>query len=268
MEVFLLFHLKMRKQEKKNRHPSLLGRGDKTNLYMVKLKIGIIEDEMVIANTIAVILRHLDYETTSVADSYNTAVKMMEEEKPDLVLVDIILKGKKDGIDVANYIRDKYSTPIIFLTANSDMTTVQRAKAAKPNAYLLKPFSKADLYAAIEIAMSNHLATDNMDKDTLLVKDGYGFVKVFLKEIQFITSHQNYVTLTLTTKKRIMIRSTLTEIELKLDNQQFLKINRGNIVNKNCVTKIETNKVFIGSQEFTVIKAQRNLLISLLQKEE
>ena len=233
---------------------------------MGKLKIGIVEDELVIGETISLTLRKLDYETTSIADNYNSALIMIETEKPDLLLIDIMLKGKKDGIDVAHYVRENYVLPIIFLTANSDIATIERAKQVKPNAYLVKPFSKADLFAAIEISLANHVSMSNSTADSILVKDGYNYVKIFLKEIAFLTSHQNYVTVTLNTNKRIMIRSTISEMEARLPGTHFLKINRGNIINKNYVTKIETNKIFIGVHQFSISKPARDVLVKMMEK--
>ena len=221
---------------------------------------------MVIADTIALTLRKIGYGVSFVAGNYNSAIKMVEEEKPDLMLLDINLGGKKDGIDLALYIREKYPMPIIFLTANSDIKTVQRAKEAKPNAYLVKPFSQSDLYAAIEIAVSNHAAFENPGIESILVKDGYNFVKIFFKEIMYLSSDNNYVTLHLNTCKKLMVRSTLSEMEDRLMHNQFIKINRGHIVNVNYVTRVETEKVFIETTEFSVLKPQREALVSLMEK--
>ncbi len=231
---------------------------------MPKLKIGIVEDEMVIADTIALNLRKLDYEVAFIAGSYDDAIKMMATEKPDLLLLDIILKGKKDGIDLGLFVREKYPIPVIFLTANSDIKTVERAKPVKPNAYLVKPFSQSDLYAAIEIAIHNHKATESPAIESILVKDGYNFVKVFLKEIMYISSEHNYVTLHLNTHKFIMVRSSIAEMEARLDARLFIKINRSNLLNVQYVTKVETDKVFVNETEFSVAKPQRDALLKLM----
>jgi DNA-binding LytR/AlgR family response regulator len=231
-----------------------------------KIKIGVIEDEMVIADTIALELRRLKYDVAFIAGNYNSALAKLEACKPDLVLVDIMLSSKKDGIDLAHIIREKYPIPIIFLTANSDIKTVERAKEVKPNAYLVKPFSQSDLYAAIEIAMSNHKALENPKAESILVKDGYNYEKVFLNTIMFASSDHNYVTLHLNTGKRVMVRCTIQEMENKLNPHLFLRINRGNIINASFVDTIETEKVFVGETEFKVQKTQRDVLVSLIEK--
>ena len=232
---------------------------------MNQLRIGIVEDEMIIADVLSLTLRKLGYEIAFAASNYSGAVKLINAEKPDLVLLDINLGTQKDGIDIAKYVREQYSMPIIFLTANSDAATIQRAKEVKPNAYLVKPFSKDHLFAAIEIAVVNHALSATFE-ESILVKDGYSYVKVFVKEIKYLSSDQNYVTLNLLSNERIMVRSTLTEILEKLDARQFVKINRGSVVNISYVTKIETESVFVDQKAFAINKTQRDTLIQLIEK--
>jgi len=123
---------------------------------MKKIKVGIVEDEMIIAETISLALTKLGYLPTKPAFSYESAISMLESEKPDIVLLDINLNDELDGIDLAHYININYSLPIIFLTANSDRNTIERSKQTRPNAFLVKPFSNEDLFSAIEIALFNH----------------------------------------------------------------------------------------------------------------
>lgn len=235
---------------------------------MQKPKIGVVEDEMVIADTICLNLRKLGYQTTTPSPNYQRAIKMMEEEKPDLMLVDINLGGEKDGIDLAKYIREHYPIPIVFLTANSDAATLERAKVIKPDAYIVKPYKKTDLYAAIEIAMSNRLSQlqKNNLVDYMMVKDGYDYIKVFLSEILFILSDQNYAVLHLKNTKKLMVRSTLGEMIQKLPANAFCKINRSSIVNIHCISKIQTDKIIIGEFEFNVNKMNREEILLLLDQ--
>ncbi len=95
---------------------------------MSALKIGVVEDELVIARTILGTLEELGYSYCGPAISYTEAIEMLESNKPDLLLLDIQLSGKKDGIDVAEKVNELYPMPFIFLTANSDAETIDRAK--------------------------------------------------------------------------------------------------------------------------------------------
>lgn len=234
---------------------------------MNNVTVGVVENEMVIADTICLILRKLGYEVLSPAPNYNKALQMIEQGKPDLLLLDINLGGPKDGIDVAQFVRANYSMPIIFLTANSDMSTVQRAKQVKPNAYLVKPFTKEDLYSAIEIAIANFSdAGKNEKSEFILVKDGYDFIKVCVSEILFINSDHNYVTIHLKDTKKIMMRSTMQEMQDRLPESSFVRINRGLIVNVKYLTKVESEKVFMDTMEFPVTKAAHESVVNLLRK--
>lgn len=123
---------------------------------MKKMKVGIVEDEMIIAETICLALKKLGYLPTEPAYSYESAISMLEKEQPNIVLIDINLNDELDGVDLAHYINSNYSLPIIFLTANSDRNTIERSKQARPNAFLVKPFCNEDLFSAIEIAHFNH----------------------------------------------------------------------------------------------------------------
>jgi DNA-binding NarL/FixJ family response regulator len=134
---------------------------------MKKIKVGIVEDEMIIAETISLSLKKLGYLPSVPALSYESAIRMLEEDRPDIVLLDINLNDEFDGVDLAHYINANFSMPIIFLTANSDRNTIERSKQTRPNAFLVKPFSNEDLYTAIEISLFNH---ENRKDQVQLVK--------------------------------------------------------------------------------------------------
>lgn len=234
---------------------------------MYQIKIGVVEDEMVIADTICLTLKKLGYHTTPTSPNYNQAIKMVEEENPDLLLIDVNLGGGKDGIDLAHYIREKYTTPLIFLTANSDAATIERAKKVKPNAYLVKPFNKNDLYAAIEIAISNFSNSPSYPThESIMVKDGYDYIKVFLFEILFVESDSNYAIISLKNGKKIMVRSTLNEMMDRLPKEKFFKVNRGSIINRMHITTIKTDKILIGEVEFSISKTNREQLMEEFNK--
>ncbi|MGB0806868.1 MAG: response regulator, partial [Salibacteraceae bacterium] len=94
-----------------------------------KMKILVVEDEMVIAMNLTLILENLGYEVVGPASNFEEAIEELEVEVPDLAILDVNLEGVKSGIDVANHINDHYSIPFIYLTSNSDSVTVNSAKA-------------------------------------------------------------------------------------------------------------------------------------------
>ena len=150
------------------------------------LRILIVEDEAVIAQHLRKLLEIIGYEVVGRATGYTRALELLVAEKPDLVLLDIVLNGSKDGVDVAHLIRASYpDIPYIFLTSHADPKTVERATAAKPYGYLVKPFEREDVFTAIEVAMANvrqakqEVASANAASAAIFVKDKDVFCKVF-----------------------------------------------------------------------------------------
>jgi len=123
---------------------------------MAKSKILVVEDELIIAMEIEDRLHTLGYEVVDVVSSGHDAIQVAAEIQPDLVLMDIMLKGKMDGIQAANQIQASFHIPIVYLTAYADENTLQRAKMSSPFGYLLKPFEKKELQIAIEMALYKH----------------------------------------------------------------------------------------------------------------
>ena len=120
---------------------------------MEKVRILVVEDETVVAMDIANTLRKLGYEVTDTVPSGEQALASVKENRPDLIFMDIGLKGEMDGIETAAQIRSLYSIPVIFLTAFVDEKTLDRAKGTVPAGYITKPFEENDLRIAIEVGL-------------------------------------------------------------------------------------------------------------------
>ncbi len=119
-------------------------------------KILIVEDEMIISMEIKQKLHGMGYVVVGQAITGESAIQKAGETKPDLILMDIRLKGDMDGIVAAKRIMDLYDLPIIFLTAHSDKATLERAIAVSPSGYLLKPFKERELMTNIEMSLHKH----------------------------------------------------------------------------------------------------------------
>ncbi len=123
---------------------------------MKKAKILIVEDETVIAMELQASLEDMGYSVTSLATSGTQAIGKAERDKPNLVLMDIMLKDDMTGIEAARHIFTQFDIPIIYLTANSDTETLEKAKVAEPFGYLLKPYNHRELHSTIEMALYKH----------------------------------------------------------------------------------------------------------------
>jgi DNA-binding LytR/AlgR family response regulator len=234
------------------------------------MKIGIVEDELIIADSIVKLLQEMNYAVTEPAISYAEAVEMLEDEKPDLVLVDIQLRGKKDGIELARYINEHCGIPFIFLTANADAVTVARAKEVSPLAYLVKPFSKEDLYTSIEICLDNFNRKNAPARqkptapvDSFFIKEGSTFHKVLLNEILYVESDHVYVNIVTTTKK-FLVRASLQDYASKLDPIRFIRVHRSYLVNLNRIEKIENEHLTLDGHQIPLSKSYREGLFQYL----
>jgi len=129
-----------------------------------KPRIMIVEDEFVVAEDIRECLEHLGYTISSTASSGKEALERIEQDPPDLILMDIVLTGEIDGIETAHRIAERHNIPIIFLTAHSDDTILLRAKMIGPYGYILKPFDDRSLHVNLEIAL-HRARTDREIRD-------------------------------------------------------------------------------------------------------
>ena len=140
---------------------------------MAAIKILVVEDEMIIGAKISMHLTSLGYEVTGIVPRGEEAVMHAEQNPPDIVLLDINLKGTIDGIETAKLMQRFGDMPIIYLTANTDEGTFNRAKSTRPFAFISKPFKQLDLQRAIELTISrmaeNHSA--KIKKDEAIISD-------------------------------------------------------------------------------------------------
>jgi len=127
------------------------------------MRVLIAEDEVIIANDIKYNLTQFGYADIILSTDGETALKYTEEHKPDIILIDIILKGKMNGIDFARLIKIHYNIPFIFITSYSDDAIIQQAKETGPSGFIIKPFKFTELHAAIEVAVFNN----NLKKDLI-----------------------------------------------------------------------------------------------------
>ncbi|MDJ0697132.1 ATP-binding protein [Mastigocoleus sp. MO_188.B34] len=137
----------------------------------MKESILIVEDERIIACDIKDCLEKFGYEVPGITADGEKAIQAAEELNPDLILMDIMLKGKKNGIEAAEEIINRLNIPIIFLTAYSDEYTLKKAKNTQPFGYILKPFEETQLITTIEIAINKHRTEAIMQEALLREKE-------------------------------------------------------------------------------------------------
>lgn len=146
-------------------------------------RILIVEDESIISKDIQRTLENLGYEVCGTALNGKKAIELAQRKNPDLVLLDIVLKGDLDGIETAEQITAKVNIPVVYLTAYADQHILQRAKITKPFGYILKPFKERDLHITIEMALDSHKMESRLKNErdrAQLYLDVAGVIIIFL----------------------------------------------------------------------------------------
>jgi two-component system response regulator LytT len=236
---------------------------------MKETRIGIVEDEIIIADSIRSVLLRMDYRVAEPCLNYEEAIKMLQTDPPHLLLLDINLgNASKTGIEIARYIREHMDLPFIFLTANSDIKTVELAKTVNPNAFLVKPFVQDELHAVIEIAMHNFYSQKAVEKpasnkDFLFIKDGTELHKINFNDILFLESDHVYVCVYTATRK-YLIRTSLQNYIEQLNKDLFVRIHRSYVVNLSKIGSIVNSQVKIGDKTLPVSKSYKDELLSRL----
>lgn len=246
---------------------------------MNQLKILIVEDELIVAEDMKTQLRKIGYDIVGLASSYAEAVKIINDIMPDMVIVDIIIKGSKSGIDVGKYL-DQSNIPFIYLTSHSDRLTVEQAKETHPNAYLLKPFRPENLFTCIEIAIGNAasrdikpctapesepLADNMVVKDSLFIKKGHLFYKIKIKDILFVKADGNYLAVYVNNNNKFLIRSTIKGFMQFLHPFNFFQTHKSYIINIEYIDVVSYTFIKIQQHEIPLSKYNKDDLMARMK---
>lgn len=220
---------------------------------MGKTSVLVVEDESIVAKDIQQSLIKLGYNVVGTASTGEKAVAIANELKPDIILMDIMLKGPMSGIDTAAEIKKDLGIPVIFLTAYADENTLSKAKVTEPFGYIIKPFKEIDLHTSIEMALYKHgkekdivkerdllySIVENKDtKDYIFVKSNSRLIKLNTKEIYYIEALKDYVVIN-TLNSRYTIHSTMKDIEKKMPTADFIRVHRSFIVRIDKIASID-----------------------------
>ena len=246
------------------------------------IKILVVEDEMIIGAKISMQLTSLGYEVTGILPRGEEAIIHVEENKPDIVLLDINLKGKLDGIETALQIQKLADIPIIYLTANSDEATFNRAKVSRPYAFISKPYKQLDLQRAIELTISRmaenetgpqseDITEDNTDderpfilSDRIFVRHREKMIKIIVAEILYIEADRNYCRI-FTKNKEYLLCITLKTIEEKLPGRIFLRTHRSYIINLAHIDEVADGHVIIAQKAIPLSAGLKEQLLQRIQ---
>lgn len=240
-------------------------------------KFLIVEDEMIIGANISLQLTKLGYEVVGIIPRGEEAILFLKENKTDVILMDINLKGELDGVETSKRIQQQYDIPIIYITANADEVNFNRAKDTKPQAFISKPFKKLDLQRAVELTLSRiDKKEDPGNKvdikkeasfvlsDSIFVKHHEHMVKIIISDILYAEAERNYCRIYSKSKEYLLVM-TLKDLDEKLPKEHFLRIHRSFIINISKIDKVGNTEVGIANKVIPLSKSYREELMQRLQ---
>jgi two-component system, response regulator PdtaR len=236
---------------------------------MQAIKILIVEDQKIIAHDIESLLTDWGYKVVGCAASGEEALSLFKNHQPDLALVDINIDGKIDGIEVVCQFNEINPIPIVYLTAQADALTVNRAKASKPAAYLLKPFDERGLQISLEMAFNTFYQTKpppqyktepktanevKLNADVILqidnaifIKENYRFVKLNKAELLFLEADRTH-TYIQTIQHRHIVRMPLTTAMERLQYDKLVRVHRSFAINTLHIDEFNDSEITVSGK--------------------
>lgn len=237
------------------------------------IKILIVEDDMIIAANLSIQLTSLGYEVTGIIPRGEEAILHVREQSPHILLMDINLKGALNGIETVKVIQKEKDIPIIYLTANSDDATFEKAKETHPQAFITKPFNKVSLQRTIALVVeqlkensSTSEGTQQIEilDDRIFVRHNGRMEKLLLDDILYIEADRNYCTL-ITQKVNHILTCTLKVMQEKLPSASFVRVHRSFIINISKLDVLADGHLEIGRKVIPIGKSHKDLLLNRIR---
>ncbi|WP_339627637.1 response regulator [uncultured Maribacter sp.] len=238
-----------------------------------KVSILIVEDDMIIAANLSIQLTSLGYEVTGILPRGEEAIMHVRENRPHILLMDINLKGELSGIETAKAIKKNNNISIIYLTANSDDATFNKAKETHPKAFITKPFNKLSLQRTIALVVEQMKDEKESSKNTqhievledrIFVRHNGRMEKLLLEDILYIEADRNYCIL-ITPKIKHILTCTLKVMEEKLPKSSFVRVHRSFIINISKLDVLADGHLEIGRKVIPIGKSHKELLLNRIR---
>ena len=231
---------------------------------MEKTSVLIVEDSSLVADEISMKLSRNGIGIAGVCATGEEAIEILKTKIPDLIIMDIGLAGALDGISTAQLINQTINIPVIYLTDDTNRTTVDRAKKTFPASYLGKPFNEAELVRAVEIAVSNARGekgnTINVLPDHVFIKEGDAYIKIPYQEIVCLEADRAYCKI-ITTSKTHTQSTNMNNILEKISHKDFVRVHRSYVVNITKITELDGNIIRLGNHKVEMSRGMREELL-------
>ncbi len=239
---------------------------------MTSFNIFLVEDNLSFALEIEMLIKELGYGFIGQVDSAENAIKTIDLKTPDLVLVDIGIKGPVNGIELARTFETK-KIPFIFITQSRDRTTYASAQSLKPIAYLVKPFDLLTLQSTLEEVFRRleadqkreRVAGFETDQDSFYIRNNNVLNRIKYNDIFWIKSDGNYCNIH-TEKKKFVTKVSLVSMMKKLDESEFIRVHKQYIVPVRRIENINlfNNLLYIGDKMIPIGRSYKSILVKQL----
>ncbi|MEM9527431.1 MAG: response regulator, partial [Bacteroidota bacterium] len=231
-------------------------------------QILIVEDEPLIAAELSAHLTAANFYVTAIVTTGEAALSTVAVNPPDAIIMDIRLAGELDGVVTAHLLNERYSLPVVFLTANTDRAYYERARATFPLAFVSKPYDPEELVRNLEILVRRWGRKDGTSqpaKRPLFYRERGELRRFELDEIHYIAAAGNYCDV-FTEKQRITVNYNLKQLLLKLPASNFCRIHRSYCVNLHFLIRITESEVATGAYRIPLAQSYRNELLARLER--
>lgn len=230
-----------------------------------ELSILIVEDELIIAEDLKEKLIGFGYQIVDVTDNYNDALSIISDKKPDLVLLDIQLKGNKTGIDIASEIDKKHHIPYIFLTSNHQPSTLNEIKQLHPSAFLSKPYKKEELYMAIELIFQTARPKyqPHSPAPFIFIKDGHVYRKIHPADVLYLKADGVYIEIK-TTGKSFLTRDTFKNLLEKMPREDFIQCHKSYYLQINHIDSVTADEVVVKGESIPLGRTYKTEVLKTL----
>lgn len=235
-----------------------------------------VEDDPLYAEGLEVLLADMGYHNFSITDNAIDALKLFKQQPPDLLLMDINIKGPLNGIELVEIASAIKKVPVIYVTSYADSETFGKAKQTGPSAYLLKPYDEKNLEMAIELALFNtgskSATNDNpgfkidATSEAFFVKYNNRLIKIAVSELLYIEVEEKYCYVH-TKDRRYAINIRLKDLLAQLPGNAFLQTHRSFAVRLNAVEEVnlDDHVLKIHGKEIPIGKTYKDVLFTRLK---
>ncbi len=228
---------------------------------MGKGKILILEDMRLTAEDIKACLEVAGYEVTKIVKNSEEALESVRQDPPDLAMLDIKVQGDFSGIEIAEQICAVKPIPIVYLTAYSDLNTLEMAKNTNPSSFLTKPFRERELQIAVELALHNF--SDSSDE--IIIKENHQAVKLNLKEVKWIMAGGSYIDI-YTRQRHMRVATNLRRFSEMAANSSLMRVHRSYMVNTAFVTDYGPDHLWIDGKQLPVSNSNSKRFVETMEK--